>query len=254
MKFLFCLLIVVGLVFCSSHSEAPGTAAAPRSDISDVYAFRCYEPGKEDNTCLIFNAYPVQVPGGGPNYFTLSDDHFYEMYIDNDGDAKEDITFSFFTGNGLGGELADTLFHADEDDCVSNANPRSIQPEPIYVKKHGGITVNVGGRDVPVALKTVGAITAGNDAALNWHEWYRINHITGDRTYGTVRPITDAANGNDTFTKPFDYSGTKTFPNYEQYANQYIYNIDIPGCSRTGRVFVVKELNLSQFQLVKFLI
>jgi len=233
---LACLLIAV--VYCSSHSEAPGTAKAPQSDITDVYAFRCYEPGRDAYTCLIFNAQPLQTPGAGPNYFTLSDDHFYEIYIDNNGDAHEDITFSFFLGSGLGGELADTLYHPDEDDCVLNQNPRSVQPEPIYIQKHGGITVPVGGRQVPIALKTAGAITANDQSALNWHEWYKINYITGDRTYGRIRSVTDAATGNDTFVKPFDYSGTKTFPNYNTYANQYIYNINIPDCSQTGRVFV----------------
>jgi hypothetical protein len=232
---LSCLL--VALVYCSSHSEAPGTAKMPQSDITDVYAFRCYEPGREDHTCLIFNANALQAPGGGPNYFTLSDDHFYELYIDNDGDAKEDITFSFYFGSSLGGELEDVLYHADEDDCVLNQNPRSVQPDPVFVKKHGGLTVPVNGRDVPVALKTLGSITANDQRSLNWHEWYKIRYITGDRTYGDIRSVV-RTDGNDTFVKPFDYAGTKTFPDYESYADQYIYSIDIPDCSRAGRVFV----------------
>ena len=32
-------------------------------------------------------------------------------------------------------------------------------------------------------------------------------------------------------------SGEKSFPDYEDYANQYIYDINIPGCGFPGRVF-----------------
>jgi len=241
--------VLITFAYCSSHSEAPGTAKIPQSDITDVYAFRCYEPGREDFTCLILNAYPLQTPGGGPNYFTLSDDHFYELYIDNNADADEDITFQFYLGSGLGGEIGDYLFHADEDDCVLNQNPRSLLPEPIYTLKHVGLTVNVGDQVVPVALKTLGQITESDQSALNWHEWYRINYVAGDRTYGTRTPITKTSDGNDTFTKPFDYSGTKTFPDYASYANQYIYDINIPNCDTPGRVFVGQRAESFQLSL-----
>jgi len=41
------------------------------------------------------------------------------------------------------------------------------------------------------------------------------------------------------FAKPFDNAGTKTFPQgYATYANNFIYNINIPGCATPGRVFV----------------
>jgi len=243
------VLCLVAVAFCSSHSEAPGTAKVPQSDVTDIYTFQCYEPGREDHTCFLMNAYPLQYPGGGPNYFTLSDDHFYEIYIDNNADADEDLTFQFYLGSGLGGEIGDYLFHADEDDCVLNQNPRSLLPEPIYAQKHVGLAVNVGDQVVPVALKTLGPITASDQTFLNWHEWYRINLVAGDRTYGTRTPITNSATGNDTFTEPFDYSGTKTFPDYESYADQYVYDIDIPNCNRPGRVFVGQRAESFQLPL-----
>ena len=46
------------------------------------------------------------------------------------------------------------------------------------------------------------------------------------------------AGGGTSFTKPFDYAGTKTLPDYAAYANQFIYNTVIPGCAGQGRVFV----------------
>eukprot|EP00339_Tiarina_fusa_P010088 CAMPEP_0117042002 /NCGR_PEP_ID=MMETSP0472-20121206/29282_1 /TAXON_ID=693140 ORGANISM="Tiarina fusus, Strain LIS" /NCGR_SAMPLE_ID=MMETSP0472 /ASSEMBLY_ACC=CAM_ASM_000603 /LENGTH=463 /DNA_ID=CAMNT_0004753135 /DNA_START=175 /DNA_END=1566 /DNA_ORIENTATION=- len=181
------------------------------------------------------NAQPLQDPFAGPNYFTLSDDHFFEIYIDNDGDANEDITFQFFTGNSLRGPMVEVPFVSDEDDCV--IYQRGAAPPPLTELKHGGITVSVGGRDVPIALKYAGPITAGNDGALNWDEWFRLNIVRGDRSFGSRESVT-APGGGLEFAKPFDYVGTKTFPDYESYVAQFIHTINIPGCGRSGRAFL----------------
>jgi hypothetical protein len=50
--------------------------------------------------------------------------------------------------------------------------------------------------------------------------------------------VKDHATGDARFVKPVDNIGLKTIPNYDAYANQYIYTVDIPGCETTGRVFV----------------
>jgi hypothetical protein len=235
MKVVLALCVFVALAFASSHSEAPGTAKAPASDVTDFYMFRCYEPGKEDHTCFVMNAQPLQDPFAGPNYFSLSDDHFFELYIDNDGDANEDITFQFFTGNSLGGDMVEVPFVSDEDDCV--IYQRGAAPPPLTEMKRGGITVSVGGRQVPIALKYAGQITAADDSALNWFEWFRMNVIRGDRSFGTREQVTSST-GEIEMDKPFDYAGTKTFPDYENYVRNFIHTINIPGCGRTGRAFL----------------
>ena len=236
LKLVFGFLFFTALVFASSHSEAPGTASAPAADVTDFYMFQCYEPGREDYTCFMMNARPLQNAFAGPNYFTLSDDHFFEIYIDNDGDANEDITYQFFVGNSLGGEQVEVPFVSDEDDCV--IYQRGAAPPPLTVMKHGGIALNIGGRDIPVPLKFVGPITAGDDSALNWFEWFQLNVVFGDRTFGSRQSVTAPNSGETKFTKPFDYAGTKTFPDYESYANQFIHDINIPQCSRNGRAFL----------------
>lgn len=235
MRILLALSVFVALTLASSHSEAPGTAKTPASDVTDFYMFRCYEPGREDRTCFIMNAQPLQDPFGGPNYFTLSDDHFFEIYIDNDADANEDITFQFYTGNSLRGPLVEVPFVSDEDDCV--IYQRGAAPPPLTVTKNGGVTVTVAGRQVPVALKVVGQVTAEDDSGLNWDEWYHVNVIRGDRSFGNRQSCTTSSGG-DKFTKPFDYAGTKAFPDYEAYAAKFVHEIIIPGCARSGRVFL----------------
>ena len=50
---------------------------------------------------LIANYIPLQDAYGGPNYFTMDPNALYEIHIDNNGDAREDITFQFRFKNNL---------------------------------------------------------------------------------------------------------------------------------------------------------
>ena len=44
---------------------------------------------------LIANYYPAQEPGAGPNFYRFSDDVLYEIHVDNDGDARQDMSYQF---------------------------------------------------------------------------------------------------------------------------------------------------------------
>ena len=79
----------------SSHREAPSIAGSPKVDGTDFYLFNSYETGRGDYVTLIANYQPLQDPYGGPNYFKMDPNALYEIHIDNNGDAKEDITFQF---------------------------------------------------------------------------------------------------------------------------------------------------------------
>ena len=48
---------------------------------------------------LVANYLPLQDAYGGPNYFKLDPNALYEIHVDNNGDAKEDITFQFRFNN-----------------------------------------------------------------------------------------------------------------------------------------------------------
>src|SRR5215813_448784 len=82
-------------VQASSHREAPGITKSPKLDGSDFYMFRSYEAGRSDYVTLLANYIPLQDVYGGPNFFTLDPDGIYEIHIDNNGDAREDLTFQF---------------------------------------------------------------------------------------------------------------------------------------------------------------
>ncbi|MBA3618664.1 MAG: DUF4331 family protein, partial [Acidothermales bacterium] len=75
----------------SSHREAPLILNDPQADNTDVYAF--VSPDKPDMVTLIANWIPFEEPAGGPNFYPFSDNAHYNIKIDNDGDAKPDITY-----------------------------------------------------------------------------------------------------------------------------------------------------------------
>ena len=98
-KWIFVLSVVavaaVGTygVRASSHREAPMISADPLADNTDLYAF--VSPRNSDRVDLIANFIPFEAPYGGPNFFKFDDNVLYEIMIDNNGDAVEDVTYQF---------------------------------------------------------------------------------------------------------------------------------------------------------------
>jgi hypothetical protein len=214
----------------SSHREAPAVAGLPRVDSTDFYMFNSYEANRGDYVTLLANYLPLQDPYGGPNYFALDQNALYEIHIDSDGDAVEDLTFQFRFKNRLG-------------------------------ENNTGAKLMIGDQNVAVPLKNIGPITAQDVSKLNFKESYTLTVVRGDRRTGQASPVTRTSDGATEFGKPYDFVGTKTFGSiagYEQYANSFIQEVAVPGCSKTGRVFVGQRkesfvVNLGQvFDLVNF--
>ena len=89
-------LTAPGAVQAANHREAPITALDHKADITDVYAFRSYD--KNDpvpKVTIIMGVDPLLEPGNGPNWFPFDPDIRYEIKIDNNNDAVEDIVFRF---------------------------------------------------------------------------------------------------------------------------------------------------------------
>jgi hypothetical protein len=194
----------------SSHREAPNIARMPAVDATDFYLFNSYEPGRKNFVTVLANYVPLQDSYGGPNYFALDENALYEILIDNDGDAREDLTFQFRFTNRLG--------NGDK-----------------------GLALDVGSESVAVPLKNIGPVSARDRSLLNFTESYTLRVVRGDRRTGEALDVTRASDGRKSFRKPYDFVGTKTFGSvdaYEAYARSYIYDIKIPGCGTPGRVFV----------------
>lgn len=205
----------------SSHREAPFLTKNPKVDATDFYMFGSYEPGRfnasgnaTEYVTVIANYQPLQDPIGGPNYFTMDPEALYEIHIDKDADAKEDLTFQFRFQNTL----------------ANGGN---------------GIALDIGGdagtKSVGIPLANIGNVNGAGGAAgnINVNETYSVKVVTGNRRTGTAADVTNHNGGAKVFTKPLDNIGTKTFPGgYDAYANQFKYDVDIPGCATPARMFV----------------
>lgn len=89
------LLAMTAPVVASSHREAPGIAGDPLVDNTDVYAFTSPEAGRSDRVVLISNWIPLQKPESGPNFWYFDDQALYDIRVDNNGDALEDVSYQF---------------------------------------------------------------------------------------------------------------------------------------------------------------
>jgi Domain of unknown function (DUF4331) len=48
-----------------------------------------------DTVTIIANYIPLESPAGGPNFPAFDETVLYEIHVDNNGDAKEDLTYQF---------------------------------------------------------------------------------------------------------------------------------------------------------------
>lgn len=86
------LLLSAGQVLASSHRDAPLISEDPAADATDFYAF--VSPDKPDTVTLIANYIAAEEAAIDSNY-RFSDNVLYAINIDNDGDAREDISYQF---------------------------------------------------------------------------------------------------------------------------------------------------------------
>jgi len=184
----------------SSHREAPLITEMPKVDGTDFYIFNSYEPGRAGFVTIVADYIPLQDSYGGPNYFELDPAALYEILIDNDGDAQEEITFQFRFKN-----------------------------------TRKDIALDINGIKVAIPLINAGPVPGG----LNVTETYTVDVVRGDRRAGKKQSITNAKGGSAVFTKPVDNIGQKSIADYAGYAANFVYDINIPGCATPGsRLFV----------------
>jgi hypothetical protein len=186
----------------SSHREAPFIAQNPTVDGTDFYMFNSYESGRAGFVTLIANYNPLQDAYGGPNYFALNPQALYEIHVDNNGDAVEDLSFQF---------------------RFTNTFNRIVIPT---------------GAPNSLSIPLINLPPTGNVPALNRSETYTVSLVRGPRRGANVQPLVNATGGSATFAKPVDNIGPKSIPDYNAYANQFIHTVTIPSCATPGRLFV----------------
>jgi hypothetical protein len=164
------------LTIASSHREAPSIAEDQYVDNTDVYAF--ISPTDSSKLVMVANYVPLLIPSSGPNFYRFSDEAYYEIHIDNDGDAKDDITYrwtfknelkngsTFLYNTGAVDSLSDPdlnvtqTYRLDKIDEKTGRKTRLLDKAPVA-------PWNVGKRSFPdydkvaaEAVKTAGGVTA----------------------------------------------------------------------------------------------
>ncbi len=76
----------------SSHREAPAISKDAFADTTDVYTF--ISPENDDNIVLVSSWIPFEGPEGGPNYFEWDPNALYDIFVDTDGDAMPNVTYT----------------------------------------------------------------------------------------------------------------------------------------------------------------
>jgi hypothetical protein len=163
----------------SSHREAPLIGDDPAADNTDVYAF--VSPDKPDTVTIIANYIPLEDPAGGPNYYKFDPSVLYELHVDNDGDARDDVTYQFRFRTSIG----------NRNTFLYNTGPVTSPTDPdLNVKQRYTVTRvtrgnrTVLGSDIPVPPANIGP--------------------RSNPTYDAFQGVTDLGNGRKVFAGPRD--------------------------------------------------
>jgi len=169
------LLAVVSVAaLASSHREAPSITTTPKADGTDFYMFRSYETNRSNFITLIANYQPLQDGYGGPNYFSMDPNALYEIHIDNDGDAQEEITFQFNFRNNL-----------------------------------RDLSQMIGTESVSIPLIQQGPVNTVGSSNLNLNETYTLTVVRDGRRNNNRTLAAKTSGGSTTLEKPVDYIGEK---------------------------------------------
>ncbi len=92
MLMLAALLMPRTSTLASSHREAPLISQDPFADNTDTYVW--IPQGVTDRLVLAASWIPFEGPEGGPNYWEWGKDVLYDIYVDTDGDATANVTYT----------------------------------------------------------------------------------------------------------------------------------------------------------------
>jgi hypothetical protein len=155
----------VGGVLASSHREAPLIANDPAADNTDLYAF--VSPDDPSKVTIIANYIPLEEPAGGPNFNEFDPAVRYEIHIDNNGDAVDDIAyyFRFRTKQKSGHDgVSSFLYNNGPVTSVTDVNLLARQTYDVVRVKHGDSDEI--GENLPAVPANIGPRSTPNYASL----------------------------------------------------------------------------------------
>ena len=205
-------LLSPGTSSASSHREAPFVSNDPAIDNTDVYAFR--SPDKQDTVSFIASWSPLQEPAGGPTYYPWATDAAYDINIDNNGDAKPDITYRW-TFKDV--DARGTVDHGDKTDHQA--------PDGSTIKGNG-----FGG----TFLYNDGPVKSFADKTLLFKQTYNLDEITYNAD-GTVKATTSQLKG---IGVPANNVGRASVPDFVKLRQEAVAAGQIPAAVGGGQSYV----------------
>ncbi len=163
----------------SSHREAPLIGDDPAADNTDVYAF--VSPDKPNTVTIIANYIPLEDPAGGPNYYRFDPSVLYEVHVDNDGNARDDVTYQFRFKTSIGNR---NTFLYNTGPVTSPTDPDLNVKQTYTVTRVTRDSRTTLGSDIPVPPVNIGP--------------------RSNPTYDAFQGVTDLGGGRKVFAGPRD--------------------------------------------------
>ena len=206
------LMAMPPAAFASSHREAPITALDHKADITDFYAFVSYD--HPDRVTFIMNVDPFLEPSNGPNYFPFDPSLLYQIKIDNDHDAHEDVTFQIRFKTEIRAPGVFTGFVGAGAGISAPANsPAPVPP------------------GTPIVPPAITSLEGAGSAGINERQTYTVQMVKNGRTIDLTK-----GDGSDLIAVPSNV-GPRTMPNYDALAAQGIYHLQGRGGANDISVF-----------------
>ena len=190
--------------FAASHREAPITSLDTKADITDWYAFVSYnDPSK---ITMIMNVDPFLEPSNGPNYFPFDPEITYEMHIDNNFDAEEDISFQFKFKTETRLPQVFTGFVGVGNGVTAPANSPNVDKFP---------------PGTPIIPPAITALDGPGSEGLGLRQTYTVKMLKGN---GRNQRTFEYVDTHKLYAVPSNV-GPRTMPDYPKLAKQGIYDL-----------------------------
>lgn len=184
----------------SSHREAPITALDHTADITDFYAFVSYD--HPDRVTFVMNVDPFLQPSNGPNYFPFDPSIVYQIKIDNNHDARADVTFQFRFQTTIRAPKVFTGFVGAGNGINAPANsPAPVPP------------------GTPIVPPAITSLSGPGAAGLSLQQTFSVNMIKGYHS----TPLRNTS-GSPLIAVPSNV-GSRTMPDYDALAEQGVYEL-----------------------------
>lgn len=206
------LIAVPPGAFASSHREAPVTALDHAADITDFYAFVSYD--HPDRVTFIMNVDPFLQPGNGPNYFPFDPSVVYQINIDNNHNAKQNVYFTIRFKTNIQAPGVFTGFVG----AGAGINAPANSPPPVAP-------------GTPIVPPAITSLTGPGAAGLSLQQTFTVEMTRGNETVSLTN-----ADGGPLVAVPSNV-GPRTMPNYPALAAQGVYNLQARNGAHDIRVF-----------------